>query len=88
MNSDTLKGQWKQVVGQAKQKWSKLTDDDLLHLEGNVQNLAGLIQQHYGTARAEAERQVTKFIEGFDTKKSSAGNRTENAATYMPPPHH
>lgn len=63
MNSDTLKGQWKQLTGKAKAAWGKLTDDDLLRVEGNAQRLSGVIQERYGLTREEAETQVSDFID-------------------------
>lgn len=68
MNSDTLKGQWKQISGRAKEAWGKLTDDDLLRVEGNAQRLSGLVQERYGISRDEAEKQVDKFLSRFDDK--------------------
>ena len=44
-----------------KQQWGKLTDDDLRQLEGNGEQLAGKLQQRYGLARDEAERQAREF---------------------------
>jgi uncharacterized protein YjbJ (UPF0337 family) len=44
-----------------KQQWGKLTDDDLMYLEGKEDQLAGKIQERYGIAREEAERQVKEF---------------------------
>lgn len=64
MNQDTIKGQWKQLVGKAKTTWGKLTDDELLKIEGNAQRLTGLVQERYGSSREEAEKQVKKFFEG------------------------
>ncbi len=61
MNEDKIKGQWKQIAGKVKTKWGKLTDDDLKVAEGNVEYLAGKIQERYGIARAEAEKQVKEF---------------------------
>lgn len=58
MNWDTIKGQWKQLQGSAKQKWGKLTDDDLTRAEGDRDILVGRIQERYGTAKDEAEREV------------------------------
>lgn len=72
MNSDTMKGQWKQLVGHAKQTWSKLTDDELLKLEGDAQRLSGLIQERYGIARDQADSQIQKFIDRMASDKSSA----------------
>ncbi len=61
MNEDTIKGQWKQLSGKIKAKWGKLTDDDLKQAEGNSQYLAGRLQERYGIARDEADRQVKEF---------------------------
>ena len=61
MNNDRIKGQWKQLAGTLKEKWGKLTDDDLMVAEGNSEYLAGRIQERYGVAKDEAERQVREF---------------------------
>jgi uncharacterized protein YjbJ (UPF0337 family) len=61
MNQDTLQGNWKQMKGKVKERWGKLTDDDLDVAEGRADQLAGLIQERYGIAREEAERQVREF---------------------------
>lgn len=62
---DELKGKWKQQVGAAKIAWAKLTEDELLELEGHEQKLTGLIQQRYAITRDEAEKQVKTFFEKF-----------------------
>ena len=61
MNNDRAAGQWKQLKGNLKQQWGKLTDDDLTRLEGQSDQLAGVIQERYGIARDEAERQAREF---------------------------
>jgi len=61
MNNDTIRGQWKQLSGQIKKQWGKLTDNDLKVIEGNAEMLAGRLQERYGVARDEAERQVRDF---------------------------
>lgn len=63
MNWDQIKGNWKQFSGQAKQQWGKLTDDDLAVVNGKREELAGRIQERYGVAKDEAERQIKKFEE-------------------------
>lgn len=60
---DALKGQWKQQVGAAKIAWGKLTEDELLRLEGHQEKLAGLVQERYAVTRAEADKQVKTFFE-------------------------
>jgi len=58
MNWDRIEGGWKQVKGQAKQRWGKLTDDDVDVVAGKRDELVGRIQQRYGKNRDEAEREV------------------------------
>ncbi len=58
MEWDVLAGRWKQLKGAAKEKWGDLTDDDLLEIEGKRDKLAGKLQQRYGYAKAEAEKQA------------------------------
>ena len=58
MNWDQIKGEWKQIKGQAKRQWGELTDDDLTRIEGNRDVLVGRVQERYGIAREEAQRQV------------------------------
>ncbi|WP_439577940.1 CsbD family protein [Elioraea sp.] len=61
MNKDMIAGNWKQLVGKAKVQWGKLTDDDLAVIEGRQDQLVGRIQERYGIAREEAERQVQEW---------------------------
>jgi uncharacterized protein YjbJ (UPF0337 family) len=61
MNWDQIKGNWKQAKGQAQQKWGKLTNDDLDVVEGKREELVGRVQERYGIAKDEAERQVKEF---------------------------
>jgi uncharacterized protein YjbJ (UPF0337 family) len=62
MNKETLKGQWKQLKGQVRKQWGKLTDDDLDQIHGDAEILAGKIQERYGRAKDEAQREVDKFF--------------------------
>ena len=58
MNKDTIEGNWKQLKGKVKEQWGKLTDDDLLEIEGRRDQLVGKIQTRYGITKEEAEAQV------------------------------
>lgn len=58
MNWDVLEGNWKQAKGKVRQQWGKLTDDQLDMVSGKRDQLLGKIQECYGIARDEAERQV------------------------------
>ena len=64
MNEDILKGKWKEIKGGVKEKWGKLTDDDLAVVEGNKESFADL-QQKYGYAKDKAEQEYKDFIGGY-----------------------
>ena len=61
MNWDRIEGSWKQVAGQAKEQWGKLTDDDLDVVAGRRDQLAGRIQERYGVAKEDAEKQIAEW---------------------------
>lgn len=61
MNWDQIKGNWKQMSGDAKAKWGELTDDDLKQAEGDRDKLVGRVQERYGIEKEEAQRQVDEF---------------------------
>lgn len=58
MNTDIFEGNWKQFKGDIKAKWGKLTDDQLDQINGNREKFLGQIQENYGVARDEAEKQL------------------------------
>jgi uncharacterized protein YjbJ (UPF0337 family) len=61
MNWDRIQGDWKQVTGKAKEQWGKLTDDDMTVVAGRRDQLAGKIQERYGIAKDEAEKQISAW---------------------------
>jgi uncharacterized protein YjbJ (UPF0337 family) len=63
MNEDILKGKWKELKGEIKEKWGSLNDDDLAQVEGKEEQLLGLLQQRYGYARETAEEEYKGFMD-------------------------
>jgi uncharacterized protein YjbJ (UPF0337 family) len=61
MNWDRIEGNWKQFKGQIRQRWGKLTDDDMDVIAGKRDVLVGKVQERQGIARDEAERQVDEW---------------------------
>jgi uncharacterized protein YjbJ (UPF0337 family) len=61
MNSDQIKGKWKQMKGSVKERWGKLTDNDIEVIDGQEEQLVGMIQERYGIARDAAEKQVKEW---------------------------
>jgi uncharacterized protein YjbJ (UPF0337 family) len=64
MNTDVFKGQWKQLEGRARQKWGKLTDDDLSRVKGDRDILLGRIQELYGRTREQAMNEIDSWVAG------------------------
>jgi uncharacterized protein YjbJ (UPF0337 family) len=65
MNWDQIEGMWKQVTGSARERWGKFTDDDVATLTGQKDNLVGKIQERYGIAKDEAEKQADAWSESL-----------------------
>lgn len=61
MNWDQIQGNWKQWAGQAKEKWGKLTENELTEAAGRREQIAGLLQERYGYAKEEANKVIDEF---------------------------
>ncbi|AEB59938.1 CsbD family protein [Ectopseudomonas mendocina] len=61
MNSDIIKGKWKQLNGRIKERWGNLTDDDLDVAEGHSEYLAGKLQERYGWTKEKAQQELRDF---------------------------
>jgi uncharacterized protein YjbJ (UPF0337 family) len=62
MNWDRIEGNWKQFTGKVKEKWGKLTDDDLTQINGNRDQLEGKIQARYGYAKDQVRKDVDDWL--------------------------
>ena len=63
MNRDIFEGKWKQFRGDVRKKWGELTDDDLAQINGDRDKLAGKLQERYGMAKEEADRQIDDWAD-------------------------
>lgn len=61
MTSDIMQGQLKEIKGKLKEKWGKLTDDDLTQVEGKFDQLIGCLQKRYGYAEEQAKKEAEAF---------------------------
>jgi uncharacterized protein YjbJ (UPF0337 family) len=71
MNWDQVQSKWTQLVGSAKDNWSKLSDEDFAKIAGSREQLTGKIQEVYGISRREADKQIWdwgKTVENTRTK--------------------
>jgi uncharacterized protein YjbJ (UPF0337 family) len=67
MNKDVLAGKWKQIQGEAKSWWGKLTDDDLKRANGKFDVLVGILQEKYGYTRQRAAEEIDKRVAHYQT---------------------
>lgn len=56
MNKEQFEGKWQQLKGKIKEKWGKITDDDLARIKGNYEQFLGVLKEHYGYKKEEAEK--------------------------------
>jgi uncharacterized protein YjbJ (UPF0337 family) len=68
MNQPWMKGKWNEFKGKAKERWGKLTDDDLKQVEGKRDRLVGIVQQHYGRSREQAEKELDEWERALDLR--------------------
>jgi len=77
VNKDVFEGKWRQIRGETKAWWGKLTDDDLDRVAGKLEVFAGLLQEKYGYTRERAvdelDKRVTEFEAGMKGKTVPAG---------------
>jgi len=79
MNSDQFEGMWKQLKGSAKQRWAKLTDDDLTAISGKRDELLGKLQQRYGYTREQAEKEADDWSRASTAGIDALDDRTDAA---------
>jgi uncharacterized protein YjbJ (UPF0337 family) len=66
MNEDVMKGKWKEIKGGIKEKWGKLTDDDITEVQGKQEKLMGILQKTYGYSKEKAEQEYKEFMARFE----------------------
>ena len=72
INHDILAGKWKQMRGELKTWWGKLTDDDVDRIGGQKDKLIGLIQERYGYTREQAEQEIERRLQEYGDKTAGA----------------
>jgi uncharacterized protein YjbJ (UPF0337 family) len=75
MNWDQIAGKWLQVKGDIRQKWGKLTDDDLEVIAGSKDNFIGRIQVRYGIAKDQAQQQLDDWLKTVGPAEPHSGRK-------------
>jgi uncharacterized protein YjbJ (UPF0337 family) len=77
MNWDRIEGNWKQMVGHAREKWGKLTDSDFEAVAGRRDQLVGRIQERYGIARDVAQQQADEWAKALKEEEKVSTARSK-----------
>jgi uncharacterized protein YjbJ (UPF0337 family) len=67
MDWTRIEGNWKQMKGRVKERWGKLTDDDLTAIAGRRDQLEGMIQERYGYAKERARREIEDWLHSIES---------------------
>jgi uncharacterized protein YjbJ (UPF0337 family) len=77
---DRIQGEWKQLSGSVHHEWGKLTHNDVEQVKGNVEVLAGKIQERYGVTAAEASKQIKQWVGKFQTYEAKQDSKDHTSA--------
>lgn len=80
LNESVIKGKWKEIKGEISKTWGNLTNDDVEKTKGNLNAVAGLIQQKYGIAKEEASRKLSQVLNKFSTGVEDAVDSVSHKA--------
>lgn len=81
MNSDQFEGKWKQLKGSVKQRWGKLTDNDLTTMSGKKDELVGKIQERYGITREQAQKEADEWARTVNTETDTSEKESKTYAS-------
>jgi len=84
MNWDRVEGNWKQVMGQAREKWGELSNSDLERAAGRRDQLVGMVQETYGIAKDEAQKQADEWAKALkdEQKTEERAKKTGSAGRF------
>lgn len=77
MNKDIFEGKWKQIRGEAKSWWGKLTDDDLDRAEGKMEVMAGILQEKYGYTHQRAVEEINNRVTEYEDHLKTLTSKKE-----------
>jgi uncharacterized protein YjbJ (UPF0337 family) len=87
MNTDIFEGRWRQMRGELRSWWGKLTDDDVEKIAGKKDRLIGMLQERYGYTRQAAQQEVDRRFREYETRLGAPGSSGGGEAMSGRPPH-
>jgi uncharacterized protein YjbJ (UPF0337 family) len=79
LNENTIKGKWLEIKGQIQKAWGNLTNDELDRTNGDMMQIAGLIQKKYGETQDSHSKKLTEIYKSFEDKKDEASDKIKSA---------
>lgn len=86
MDWDRIAGNWKKFTGSAKAQWGKLTDDDLMKINGQREQLEGKIQEHYGYGKDQIREEVDTWLSHASSAEHAGPGAQQHKASGVTPP--
>jgi uncharacterized protein YjbJ (UPF0337 family) len=74
MNWDQVEGQWKQMKGSVREKFGKLTDDDIQVIGGKKDQFLGKLQERYGISREQAQKDLDNWLQSQHVTHTAGGS--------------
>lgn len=81
MNEEQLRGRWNELKGKVKERWGRLTDDELAQINGRKEQLLGKIQVKYGIAKERAEKELKRFLDSVNLSSASSSPESQNTSS-------
>lgn len=62
MDSEKLEGNWQELKGRLKERWGRLTDDDMAEIDGQKDILVGKLVEKYGMSEEAASKAIEHIV--------------------------
>jgi uncharacterized protein YjbJ (UPF0337 family) len=85
MNTDTFEGQWRQMKGELRSWWGRLTDNDLEKVAGKKDRLSGMLQERYGYTREAAQQEIDRRLREYDERMRTSSPTESGETTHENP---
>jgi uncharacterized protein YjbJ (UPF0337 family) len=72
MNDNFIQGKWREIKGEIKRAWGKLTDDEIEKTKGDMTSIGGLIQQRYGEKEESYRQKLSDIFDRYKDEKDDA----------------
>ena len=82
MNWDRIEGSWMKIKGKVRERWGKLTDDDVDVIAGKRDQLVGTLQQKYGNTKEAVEQEIDAWTKAVDADFDKGAHAAAEARTH------